>query len=65
MRVNPQVLLNSLLCNSNSKFPMWKGHYVTGQDIVVFSNLACIENSLTNLTCKCKNLFGKNTLRKL
>jgi hypothetical protein len=48
---------NKLLFCIPSKFNLGKCHYVTGKNISVFSNLLCIENSLTNLTCNCKNML--------
>lgn len=56
---NPQCIIKSMLCNCNCKFPMWNAHYVTGPDILLFSNLACVENTLTKLTCKCNNFFNQ------
>ncbi|MEG2235272.1 MAG: hypothetical protein RR144_02390 [Clostridia bacterium] len=51
--VKPSNLLHSIPC----KFNFGNCHYVTGKNISVFSNLLCVENSLTNLTCNCKNIF--------
>lgn len=49
---------NLFLLTQRFCIPTWKGHYVTGPDIVVFSNAACIENNLTKLTSQCKNAFN-------
>lgn len=54
MGVNPKKIANSILCSSNLKFPMYKGHYMTGKDISLFANLACIENTLNTFTCNVK-----------
>lgn len=51
-------LAKYILCSSNLKFPMYNGHYMTGKDISLFSNLVCIENSLNNLTCSIKSLYN-------
>ncbi len=51
MNFCPQKLLNCLLCSSNIKLPINKNHYVTGQDISLFSKLVCIEQELSNITC--------------
>ncbi|MEG2646042.1 MAG: hypothetical protein RSA08_03315 [Clostridia bacterium] len=58
MGICPRNILNHFLCCSNIKFPMYKGHYMTGKNISIFSNLACIENNLNNLTCSCKNTYN-------
>lgn len=55
MYLNQNKIINSLLCCNNFKFPMWNSHYVTGKDICLFTNIACIENTLTGLTCGLKN----------
>lgn len=55
MYFNPNKIVNSLLCCNNIKFPMYKNHYVTGKNIWLFSNLACIENTLSNFTCSLKS----------
>lgn len=54
MYFNPNKIVNALLCCNNFKFPMYKNHYVTGKNIWLFSNLACIENTLSDLTCNLK-----------
>lgn len=56
MQINKNKIINSLLCCNNFKFPMNNSHYVTGKDIYLFSSLACIENTLTNLTCNINNI---------
>lgn len=53
LKTNP--LINSLLCCNNLCFPMYNNHYITGQGIFIFSNLACIENTLSSATCSLKN----------
>jgi len=50
--------INSLIYSMPNKIKLGKCHYVTGKNISIFSNLLCIENSLTNLTCNCKNTLG-------
>jgi len=50
---------NKLLYSLPVKFNLGKCHYLTGKDISIFSNLLCIENTLTNLTCNCKNSLYK------
>lgn len=55
MNINKNKIINSLLCCSNFKFPINNSHYLTGKDIYLFSSLACIENTLTDLTCNLKN----------
>ncbi len=71
MRLNKNKIINSLLCGNNIKFPMYNSHYITGKDIWLFSNIACIENTLTALTCNlkqgCKNVtsnMSNNFLKK-
>lgn len=60
----PNCLMNFLLFNPCLKFPMWKGHYITGCGIVGFSNLACVENSLNNLSSGCKNVFKQCGIKR-
>lgn len=56
--------LNSLIYSMPNKFNIGKCHYVTGKNISIFSNLLCIENTLTNLTCNCKNkVYNKFRLK--
>ncbi|MDD2376189.1 MAG: hypothetical protein PHD15_02985 [Clostridia bacterium] len=50
--------INSLLYSMPNKFKLGNCHYVTGKNISIFSNLLCIENTLTNLTCNCKNTLN-------
>ena len=57
MYINKNYLMKSLLC-SPVKFPMYNSHYLCGKDIYTFSNLMCVENSLTNITCNLKNICG-------
>lgn len=63
--------LNRLLwCMPCVKIPIGQNHYVNPSDISMFSNLLCVENSLTCLTknkcnnCSCNNsncsVFGNN-----
>ncbi len=63
MMLNPQLLKKYLLCCNNIKLPITNTHYITGKDIYVFSNFACIENTLTcftnNFKCLCKNFTNK------
>lgn len=56
-------LANCILCSSNLKFPIYKGHYLTGKNISLFSNLLCIENSLNNITCSMKNICNSKFKR--
>ena len=55
MNFNSQKLAKYLLCNSNIKLPISSSHYVTGKDLSLFSNLICVENQLSNMTCNIKN----------
>ena len=64
MPINPNCLMNLLLFNNCMKFPMWKGHYITGAEIVTFSNLACVENNLNKLSSNCNNFLNKNSTKK-
>lgn len=63
MYVNKNKIINSLLCN-NIKLPMYNNHYITGKGILFFSNIACVENTLSNLTCNLKNICAFKKLRK-
>ncbi len=56
MGFNPNWLLNSFLWNYPGRIPLGKCHYLTGVDLINFKNMTCIENTLTNLTCNCKQL---------
>lgn len=51
--------LTPLLYNLPCKLPIGNCHYVKGCNLAIFSNLLCIEKSLTNLTCNCKNKYFK------
>lgn len=51
-------ILSPLLYNLPLKFNMGNCHYIKGKNIVTFSNLLCVENYLTNLTCCCKSKFS-------
>lgn len=66
MNFNTSKIVNSLLCCNNFKFPMTNSHYVTGKDIWLFSNLACVENTLTGFTCNLKNVCNncKNCFKR-
>ena len=60
--INPKKILNSFLCSSNVKLPLSNSHYITGKYIYFFSNLACVENTLSSFTNNMKyylNLFTK------
>ena len=63
MKFNKNKIINSLLCGNNMKFPIYNSHYMTGKDIWFFSNIVCIENTLTNFTNSlksgCNNLIKK------
>lgn len=65
MNINKNKLINSLFCCNDLKLPINKSHYITGKEIYFFSNLTCIENTLTNLTCNIKNICNnvKNNIR--
>lgn len=56
MRFNPSQLVNYFLCCGNPVLPMYKGHYITGKDISLFTKLMCVENTLTTFTCNCKGV---------
>lgn len=60
MQFNANKILNYILLCNNNKYPISKCHYVTGQDISIFTNLVCIEKNLTALTCNCKQICKKN-----
>lgn len=66
MNFNKNKIVNALLCN-NFKFPISNSHYVTGKDIIIFSNIACVENTLTcltnNLKCTCRNMREKVVIK--
>ncbi|MEG2310709.1 MAG: hypothetical protein RSB76_01825 [Clostridia bacterium] len=55
MYIDPCRILNCFLCKCNIRVPFGKEHYITGQNISMFSKLACIENTLTNITGSCNN----------
>ncbi len=61
------ILNKLLLCMPNVKLPIGKGHYVTPCNISLFSNLACVENSLSCLTKNiCKgSIYTRSTVPKL
>lgn len=56
MFFNGNNFLNYFLCNCPCKFPMGNSHYMCGKDILLFKNILCVENNLTNLTCNCKQM---------
>lgn len=58
MGLNPQTMKKYLLNCSNIKLPITNSHYITGKNIYMFSNLVCIENTLSNLTNNCKCIFN-------
>lgn len=67
MGLKPSSVINPLLFWNNICLPMYNGHYTTTKNVVIFSNLACIENSLTGFSCglknmcsNCKNYLGNN-----
>ena len=49
-------IINNILCFLNPKMPISNSHYVCGYNLALFSNLAEIENCLTSITNKCKNI---------
>ncbi len=55
--MNPKLnpLINAFLCCNNICLPMYKNHYITGKGIFIFSNLACVENTLSAGTNILKN----------
>jgi len=65
MGINPQCMKKYLLNCSCLKLPLSNDHYITGKDIYTFSNLVCVENTLSNFTnnikCICKNVKGNFT----
>lgn len=65
MGINPQTMKKYLLNCNNLKLPTSNGHYITGKDIYTFSNLVCIENTLSRFTnhCKCILINAKRNLR--
>ena len=48
--INSKNFLKSFLCATNVKLPLNNSHYITGKDIYLFSNLACVENTLSSFT---------------
>lgn len=58
MGLKPSSFITPFLLWNNINLPMYKGHYTTTPNIVLFANLACIENSLTSATCQIKNVCG-------
>lgn len=66
MGMKPSSFVNPLLLWNDICLPMYKGHYTTTPNIVLFASLACVENSLTNFTCNLKNICSncKNYLDK-
>lgn len=58
MGFNPQKIANYMLCNSNMKLPISNHHYITGKEISLFTNFVCVENTLSQLTGKCKCFFS-------
>lgn len=54
MYINKNKIINSILCGCNAKFPISNSHYICGKDILAFSNIICIENTLTNITSQLK-----------
>ncbi len=56
MYICPRKIAKCLLCSSNICLPINKSHYVTGKDISCFSNLMCVESTLSSLTCNLKNM---------
>ena len=52
--INSKNFLKSFLCATNVKLPLNNSHYITGKDIYLFSNLACVENTLSSFTNKGK-----------
>lgn len=56
-------VLKGFLCACNPKLPLSNNHYITGKNIWLFSNIACVENTLScftgNMCCKLNNLKGK------
>ncbi|MCX8074650.1 MAG: hypothetical protein N2749_03585 [Clostridia bacterium] len=59
MKCCPERFFNLFLIAGGVKVPIGKCHYMTGLDIFNLKNTTCIENTLTNLTCKCKSLFKR------
>lgn len=70
MYINKNKIINSILCGCNAKFPISNSHYICGKDILAFSNIICIENTLTNITSQlkstCQNItnYGHNNFIK-
>lgn len=54
----PTNILTKGLFILNPKLPIGPCHYATGKNIVLFSSLAQIENSLSVATCSCKEMFN-------
>lgn len=54
----PNCLLQNFLWCFPCKMPYGNGHYVTGCDLAILSNIVCVEQCLTNLSC---NLIGNFT----
>lgn len=58
MNKNSSSIINPLLLSNCIKLPMYKGHYTTTVNVAIFSNFACIENSLTSMGNAVKNFCG-------
>ena len=61
--INSKNFLKAFLCSTNVKLPLNHSHYITGKDIYLFSNLACVENTLSsftnNINCYLKTFKSK------
>lgn len=53
----PINILTKGLFTLNPKLPICPCHYTTGKNLVFFTSLAQIENTLSCATCSCKNMF--------
>lgn len=59
----PKQLLTQLLLLSNPRFPVNNSHYVTGTNIVMFSNAVCVEKTLTNFSNNLKCMFNSPKIK--
>ena len=52
-----QKMLKNMLWCTNVKIPIGNNHKISGKQIAMTSNLICIENTLSTLTCTISNMF--------
>ncbi len=57
----PNRFFNNFLMSCPCKFPIGRNHYITGCNMCIFSNLACVENTLCNFANSCKSIISGNS----